>query len=245
MRSGNTIDGRRAAAVFPPAPAAVRGRPPLAGHGARAPHRRRAPGTASAWQTSAANTCEAPNGRRALAAAGIPGARPPTRRRRYAPRRLLVRGGASVRPCGRCPKARRADRSPRWAQSERVRCGRLRRANAASACDLGGGRSHQDLLEREQAPLVLETEIAVAAEPVCPDNAVAGDEDRVTVARAERAGRARGPRCAGERGELTVGDDLPARDSAERPRTRLLERRQAVEIELGIVEADVRPGEER
>src|SRR5215471_170608 len=66
-------------------------------------------------------------------------------------------------------------------------------------------------LEREQTTLVLDAARPVRTEPVRGYDAVARDEDRQRVPRAERPRRARGSGPAGERGKLAVGDDLAAR----------------------------------
>ncbi len=76
---------------------------------------------------------------------------------------------------------------------------------------LGQRHLERDSLEREQAPLVVDTELTVGADPVRADDAVRGDERRQRAAPAERAGRARGAGVTGEQRELAVADDLPRR----------------------------------
>ena len=52
--------------------------------------------------------------------------------------------------------------------------------------------------------------------PFADDDAVHGQERRELAAGAERPGRARRARVAGERGQLAVGDDLAARHGQQR-----------------------------
>ena len=90
--------------------------------------------------------------------------------------------------------------------------------------------------EREKAAFVADAVGAVGAEPVRGDDAVAGDEEAEVAASAEAAGRASGARRAGERRELAVGDDLPARDRAQRLGTAREKRRLVVEIDGHVLE---------
>src|SRR5947207_115433 len=78
-------------------------------------------------------------------------------------------------------------------------------------------------LEREQSPLVLDAEVAVRADAVRGDDPVSGDERRQRAAPAEGAGRTRGTGIARERRELAVGDDVAARDLAQRAGTLAVE----------------------
>ena len=60
---------------------------------------------------------------------------------------------------------------------------------------------------------------------------MARDEDREVAVRAEAPGGARGTGRTGERRELAVGDDLAARDRAERGRAAREERGPVVEVD--------------
>ena len=133
--------------------------------------------------------------------------------------RARGRGGAPCRPCGRAPRSRPAGRSAEPARSRRARPVRRRRA-----CR----RSQDRSLEREQPPLESESRRPVATQlerlaPPGGDDAVARNDEREAVLRAEAARRPRRPRPPGERGEAAVGDDLAPRNRARRGEQRTLE----------------------
>jgi hypothetical protein len=100
------------------------------------------------------------------------------------------------------------------------------------------------MLEREEPALVRRAQRAVAAEALRGNDAMAWDEDAEAVLRAERSGRARRTGPAGKGGELSVRDDVAARNRAQRAREVASERRQLVEIELDVGEVVVGTGEE-
>ena len=74
---------------------------------------------------------------------------------------------------------------------------------------LGEGHLQRHALQREQAALVLDAELAVRADPVRGDHPVSRDERRQVAASAERARGPGGARVAGESGELAVRSRPP------------------------------------
>ena len=111
------------------------------------------------------------------------------------------RAGARRPTRGRAPRARRAGSSAAPARSARARRAGHRRATPSSS-------SSRRLYSTPRSPQL--------ADPVRGDDAVHGQERRELAAGAERSGRARGARVAGERRELAVGHDLAAGDPAQR-----------------------------
>src|SRR3954454_23447774 len=68
--------------------------------------------------------------------------------------------------------------------------------------------SEKDILELQQAALVLDTARAVASDPGRGDHAVARDDELKAIVRADRTGCPLRIRVTGERRQLSVGDDL-------------------------------------
>src|SRR5581483_11706436 len=94
--------------------------------------------------------------------------------------------------------------------------------------------SESDTLELEQSTLVADAERSVRAHAVRGDDAMAREQDRDPVARAEGSGGAVRVRVARERSELAVRDRLGVGHGAECLGDRSLERRAPVEVELDV-----------
>ena len=177
-----------------------RARRPRAARRARDRRRRRAAGTSSRGRTARRSRCGSRTARRGRAGA---------RRRGARSRSPPGRGGR--RPCRRADATRR-----RRGRAPRARPGSSSAAPERSARARRGGRQRATSLELQQSPLVVDAELAPAADPVRGDDPVHGQERGELAAGAERPGRARRARVAGERGQLAVGDDLAARDRSQR-----------------------------
>ena len=101
------------------------------------------------------------------------------------------------------------------------------------------------MLEREEAALVRRAQGSIASQPAGTHHAMGRDEDAEPVLRAERSGCACGAGTPGECGELAVGDDVAARQVAQRPCERLSVRRQLVQVEVDVGEVILTAGEVR
>jgi hypothetical protein len=98
-------------------------------------------------------------------------------------------------------------------------------------------------LQAQEAAFVLDPERPVSAEAGRRDDAVARQEEREAVVRAERAGCASRPRPAGQLGELAVADHLAPGDCSQGRGRFPLERGRSRQVELDISEGDRLPGE--
>ena len=74
---------------------------------------------------------------------------------------------------------------------------------------------------------------------------MAGDDERKTVAGAERPDGALGSRISGELRQLAVGDDLAVGDRTERAHDVELKRRPPVGVDLDLLKVDLIPVEIR
>ena len=135
--------------------------------------------------------------------------------RERAPRDRGARRGRG----GPRPSRRAGARRPRRGRAPTARQGGSSAAPARSARARRGGRrrgSQRHAFELQQPPLVLDAERRPSCRCRSSDDAVNGQERRKVAAGAERPGGAGRPRAAGERGELAVGHDLPARHGPQR-----------------------------
>src|SRR5215211_2919020 len=98
-------------------------------------------------------------------------------------------------------------------------------------------------LQSQEAALVLGPERTERAEARCRHHAVARNDEREAVARAERAGRALRVRMSRQCSQLSVRDALAVRNLPQRLCNRPLERRRPREIELDVREVDPLPAE--
>src|SRR5918992_4767391 len=132
-----------------------------------------------------------------------------------------------------------ADRTS--AESSASRQQRLRGVIAASSERTSSERLMS--LQRKEPALVLEPKRAKRAEAAGRDDAVARNDKREAVTRAERAGRALRVRMPRQSGQLSVRNALAVGDLAQRHRNRPLERRRPREIELYVREVASLPAE--
>ena len=112
----------------------------------------------------------------------------------------------------------------------------LRRDRGELLADVLGGDHRTTPSSASSRRLTSTPGVAVAADAVRGDDAMARDDEREAVRGAERARGARGARATGERRELAVRDDLAARHRAERIGERALERRRPVEVDGDVLE---------
>src|SRR6185369_16124812 len=116
-----------------------------------------------------------------------------------------------------------------------ISASRQQRRRGAIAASSSRRSSEKDMLERQQAPFVVDSERAVAADPVGGDDAVARHERREPVLGTERP---RGPGragAAGERRELAVGDDLAPGQRTQDALAVAVEALVVVELDVGEV----------
>src|SRR5262249_29480840 len=144
------------------------------------------------------------------------------------------------------PRPRRCARPATWKSPESSASRSHSRAGAIAAnSSRRSSDSNGVALELEQAALVADSVRAVGAQARGPDDTMAGNEKAEAVSRAEAAGRAGGPRRPRERGELAVGDGLPAGDGPERGRTAVEERSLVVEVDRHVLQRHELTGEIR
>jgi hypothetical protein len=122
-----------------------------------------------------------------------------------------------------------------WKSADSSACRSHSRSGAIAASSLRTS-SENDILEREQAALVLDPTRAITPDPVGGDNSVAWNDERKAIPGTDGASRPLRVRIAGQGGQLPISHDFAPRDLSKRLDDRALKGREAVQIELDVPE---------